>query len=288
MIAVPIYAAPGMRAVRSRLLQAACRPRFALANLRYHIGLEPSREEHVFVLGPPRSGTTLVRQMLLAHPLLTGPDRETYFFLRWNLSDFALEEIPPSEMAAIKEQSSTSIDLFDGIARWMKVARNARAFVEKTPQHALRFSFLRKCYPRSRFIFVCRDPRDGLLSLRRNPYAKLTADAYAELWRDCVVMRLEQADPARILDLRYEDLCAAPEPHLRRMMAFLGYEMVPEQLAPRHYSVTAYAQRPGHARLNREIASETVGEWRTKATAAEVHRFVQIAGRQLHALGYEA
>jgi Sulfotransferase family len=77
-----------------RLLRAARRPRFALENLRYHVGLRPSPESHIFVMGPPRSGTTLVRQMLLAHPLLTGPDRETYFFLRWNLYDFPSMRFP--------------------------------------------------------------------------------------------------------------------------------------------------------------------------------------------------
>jgi protein-tyrosine sulfotransferase len=271
------------------LLQAARRPRFVLRNLRYHVGLEPSPEEHVFVLGPPRSGTTLVRQMLLAHPLLTGPDKETFFFLRWNLSDFAVDEIPPDQMAEIRAHSPDSIRLFDGIASWMKNANGARGFVEKSPQHALRLSFLRRYFPRSRFIFVCRDPRDGFISARRNPHMRtMTADEYAKLWLDCVMTRLKQPDSARIFDLRYEDLCAAPERHLRSMMTFLGYDMVPEQLSPQRYSVTALSRRPGHARLNQAIGSDTVGAWRRALPTELKVRLERIAGPQMRVLRYSS
>jgi hypothetical protein len=243
----------------------------------------------VFVLGPPRSGTTLVRQMLLAHPLLTGPDRETYYFLRWNLSDFALDEVPSAQMAEIKAQSRTSISLFDAIARWMKTAHEACGFVEKSPHHALRLSFLLCYYPRSRFIFVYRDPRDSFIShWSCLAMKRMSADAYAELWRDCVARRLEQAGAAHIFDLSYEDLCAAPELHLRRLMAFVGYDMVPEQLTPRGYSVTSYARTSGHTRLNYPIGSDTVGEWRTRLTATQTRRFTEIAGLELRSLGYDA
>lgn len=276
-----------MRALSSKLLQAARRPGFVLRNLRYHVGLEPSQEEHVFVLGPPRSGTTLVRQMLLAHPLLTGPDRETFFFLRWNLSDFEVDEIPCSQMARIKARSPDSIRLFDGVARWMKVAAGARGFVEKSPQHALRLPFLRRYFPRSRFIFVCRDPRDGYLSAKRNPHTKsMDPDEYARLWRDCVMARLSEPGSTYIFDLRYEDLCAAPEQHLRCMMRFLGFDMVPEQLAPHRYSVTALARGPGHARLNQAIGSDTVGEWRLALASALKVQVERVAGPQMSALGY--
>ena len=287
MIAMPIRSVPAVRGTTSRLLTAARRPRFALRNLRYHVGLAPSPEQHVFVVGPPRSGTTLVRQMLLAHPLLTGPDRETYYFLRWNLSDFALDEIPPAEMAAIRAQSPDSIRLFDGIARWMKQDAGARGFVEKSPQHALRLSFLRHYFPQSRFVFVCRDPRDGFVSAGRNPdMRRMTADQYARLWLDCVRTRLAQPAATPIFDLRYEDLCAAPERHLRRMMTFLGYETTPEQLAPERYSRTALARRPGHARLNQAIGSDTVGAWRRALPAELKLRLERIAGPQMQALRY--
>lgn len=278
---------PRMQTIGSRLLNAARRPRFALHNLRYHIGLEPSPEEHVFVVGPPRSGTTLVRQMLLAHPLLTGPDKETFFFLRWNLRDFVLDEIPPSQMTLIKARSPDSIRLFDGIAKWLKNANGARGFVEKSPQHALRLSFLRRYFPRSWFIFVYRDPRDGFISAMRNPSMQgMSADRYAKLWRDCVRARLRQPHSARIFDLRYEDLCAAPERHLRRMMAFLGYDAVSEQLAPQRYCVTTLARSPGHARLNAPIGSDTVGQWRLALSTDLKARLERVVGPQMTALGY--
>ena len=169
----------------------------------------------------------------------------------------------------------------------MKAAAGARGFVEKSPQHALRLTFLRRYFPRSRFVFVYRDPRDGFLSAKRNPDTKsMSAEVYAELWRDCVAMRLEQTDSARIFDLRYEGLCAAPELHVRQMMAFLGYDMVAEQLAPQRYSRTAMARRPGHARLNRTIASDTIGEWRRGLETQLKLRLERIAAPQMSALGY--
>jgi Sulfotransferase domain len=99
-------------------------------------------------------------------------------------------------------------------------------------------------------------------------------------------MRLKMADPDNTLDLRYEDLCAAPEQHLRRMMTFLGYDMVPEQLDRQRYSATTYAQRPGHARLKQSIGSDTVGQWRVTLPKELQTQLERIAGPQMRALGY--
>lgn len=270
----------------ARLLKAARRPRFALENLRYHVGLRPSRQAHIFVLGPPRSGTTLVMRLLGSHSAVTGIDAETFFFLRWNLADY--DKLPIGAPDGWADGARTSIEIFDRMAALQKDLTGARYFLEKTPTHSLRFGFLRKHFPNARFVFVVRDGRDAFLSAQRNPRMQVRdLEGYARLWKRCVAARLRQREATNILDLKYEELCANPLSTLAATMEFLGESVEADQLAPPVYGNTAMRQNPGHKRLADEISPQTVGQWRSRLTAAEIRRFTEIAGPELQSQGYE-
>jgi hypothetical protein len=132
MLALPIGTAAQMQA--RRLLKAARRPRFLLQNLRYHVGLRPSPEAHIFVMGPPRSGTTLLMRLLSSHSSVTSIDVETNFFMRWNLLEYDMLRMG-SDFVTV---GTTSIEMFDRIAATQRIRVGARYFLEKTPELALR------------------------------------------------------------------------------------------------------------------------------------------------------
>jgi len=152
-----------------RIRKALTQPLWALRNARYNWIRTTSHASHIFVLGPPRSGTTLMQQILRAHPRLAGLDEETYFFFRRDYIGLRYPGIEPASLRHMVDSARDAIDLFDRIAEFVIKKNCATRFVEKTPHHALRLAFLQKYFPQAQFIFLVRDPRDGYLSALRNP-----------------------------------------------------------------------------------------------------------------------
>jgi hypothetical protein len=70
-----------------RLRNAFRAPSLLGRNVRFWWNSEVSSSEHIFVVGPPRSGTTLVKNVLRANMEVCGVDGETWFFLRTNYAD---------------------------------------------------------------------------------------------------------------------------------------------------------------------------------------------------------
>jgi protein-tyrosine sulfotransferase len=257
-------------------------------NFRYHFGLTRSPMDHIFVLGPPRSGTTLLKQIIWAHSEITGFDKETWFFLRWNIRDFRTSLIAPEQMQRMVSSAKTTVQLFDLIADELKQRCKAVRFVEKSPEHVLRLRFLKRYYPNAQFVFIVRDGRDGFLSARRNSRMVIKdLEGYARLWRKCVAARVREGHGVNLFDVRYEALCANPSEVIRDLMTFLDLPFQKEQITPDGYSHTVLKELAGHERLALSIGADTVGEWRTKLTASEVVLFNRIAGRELRLMGYE-
>jgi hypothetical protein len=281
------------RGLNWRRLQVLFRkPAVLIRNARFLFTSSTSEEEHIFVVGPPRSGTTLVKNILRGHPRIASIDDESFFFFRRNYYDFELSGIPEKKMETLVQRSRDSVHLFDLIAQRVKEASGAERFLEKTASHALRTGFLLEHFPRSKVVFTLRDVRDGFLSARRNPAYWSSLDSsdplrsYAENWRECAKKGLEHRMHERVRLLRYEDLCEEPDPQIQATMQFLGLSYEATQLHPTSYSQTEVSNQQGHERLKRSISSETVSQWKTRMDPGTEARLCKIAGRELHALGY--
>jgi hypothetical protein len=268
------------------------KPAVLIRNARFLFTTTSSEAEHIFVVGPPRSGTTLVKNVLRSHPRIASIDDESFFFFRRNYYDFELSGISDEAMANLVQRSRDPVHLFDLIAQRVKEASGAERFLEKTASHALRTGFLLEHFPRSKVVFTLRDVRDGFLSAHRNPTYWDSLDSsdplrsYAENWRECVKKGLEHQMHERVRLLRYEDLCREPEPQIRATMQFLGVSFKETQLHPTSYSQTEVSNQQGHERLQRSISAETVGQWKSRMAPETEARLCKIAARELHALGY--
>jgi len=274
-----------IRRISTRLRGAVTDPLSALRTLRYHVGLTPSQERHIFVVGPPRSGTSLVQQILVGHSTITSLDVETHFFLRWNLH--GLHRVPADVMKPFLSRGRSVIEVFDLLASDRKARDNALFFLEKTPTHALRLPFLVRYFPNSRIVFVVRDGRDGYLSAQRNPrFDTRSLDAYATLWAQCVRSYLN-VHSANVFALKYEELCQRPAQTVKALMTFLRLEIEDPQLCPTSVQRTMRRGLKGHERLSKPITPETVGMWRSALTPDMAHEFQRIAGRELRLMGYD-
>jgi len=228
----------------------------------------PLPQDPVFIVGYPRSGTTLLQRFLVMQPGFHSLPETHYFSVierRLHLGE--KEQIAPSELdvllQAVVEKMETR--LAEGEIRLLAMAAercrltSKMAFeflvsrlltpapprrklflgaswrwIEKTPSHA---NFLRRVlllYPRAQVIHVLRHPVPAILSRRRKfPFNRETPlERMAAAWHQMMgnVELSRRQFPGRILSLRYEDLVADADTGLRAVEAFLHAAFGPGRL----------------------------------------------------------
>jgi hypothetical protein len=212
-----------------------------------------------FVVGVGRSGTTLLRMMLDAHPQLAIPP-ETHFVnpliqasgrlrfnpaiacraivadqrRRWN--DFGLDEDELLARLEAVEPFNTS-DALRAFYRLYADKHEKPRWGDKTPDYVRKMKKIQKTLPEARFIHVIRDGRDAGLSQNTRVIKRgkepVPPREMARRWRKRIIKSREDAAaiPAdEYLEVRYEDLIADTEPVLRRICELVALEYDPVML----------------------------------------------------------
>lgn len=193
----------------------------------------------IFIVCAPRSGSTLLREILNRHPLL-HLTRESHFWAetssgRWcGSSMWRYFGCPPfgwlrlSPEAVLQRMSSHAVpsreEAFYSIMR-VDAARHGKVrFGDKTPMHILCVADLLQAFPGARVVHLVRDPRDVVASLARMPWASSSHLMNALLVSFSVRQALAADAEAggRLLHVKYEDLLASPEDTLRLLLEHIG------------------------------------------------------------------
>jgi hypothetical protein len=263
-----------------------------------------------FVVGAPRSGTTLVRAVLSAHPRIFVPP-ETKFFL-WHEPPRSadawpayLERLLASEDWAIQaldtEASRRRIDATDHDAKSvfltilsMHAEQTGKPRIgEKTTNHSRHVERLHVLFPAAKFIFVCRDPRDVIASQMGMPWQRWS---HLDRARKCSkimgeALRLERAMPAEIFTIvRYEALTRDPESEARRLCEFLGEDFDESMLRFHERPDTGINEREPDwiTRTMRPISANSVGSYSRRLAPRQVAGIERVFGPLLEKLGYTA
>jgi len=224
-----------------------------------------------FLVGFPRSGTTLLDQMLASHPQITTlEERDT-------LIDAAAELLQGSEaLARWPTLADTEVTRLRELY-WQRV-RGAlgdstlrRVFIDKQPLNAALLPLIHRLFPSARIILALRDPRDVLLSCYQQRFG-MNAAMYQLLRLDTAaayydaVMRLVSVTRARlplaVHVVKYEDVVGDFATTLRAVLAFLG---LPWHEAVRSYALTARQRSistPSAAQVVRPLYRSAQGRWR--------------------------
>lgn len=264
-----------------------------LRNRRRWTNPETSNIPVAFVLGPPRSGTTLLNRLLLNHSAIEGFPLQTNIFSPRSIYDLArFSHYADADTVTRALKQSRSIAGFFARLHELSFPQvpSGGYYLEKTPQHARYLGYILKHLPKAKVIFAVRDGRDTFCSGRSAqniPQAGSVA-GHARYFNSCIKpVRgfLDQSE--RILVVKYEEFTAAPEAGLTRIMNFLG--LPPEldvQLAPSDQKKDWRAAEKAFERLNQPITPATVGRWRKEMSPEEIAAYNKIAGGSLSLFGY--
>lgn len=216
----------------------------------------------IFVVGPPRSGTTLVASMLGAHPdIWCGPETQLYakfpdwLFrgLRWmpfwpwwvsmalrrvtlsdqkvtDLYDTSTREVVGRLRVLPRSSRSVLLALMEG--PWRKSGK--AVWAEKTPSHVEHLSRIMNDFPAAKVLFIVRDPRDSIPSMAQLPWCRPSLAARAWVWRaahESFLAWQKEASESTWTILRYEDLLNDPAGALSRTMDNLGLSYSAEMLS---------------------------------------------------------
>jgi tetratricopeptide (TPR) repeat protein len=225
---------------------------------------------HVFLLGFPRSGTTLLEQVLASHPDVEPlEERETlHEAQRAFLGD-------PSGLARLAAASEPELSALRA-AYWARVRAEGaepagKVFVDKHPLNTFRLPLILRLFPDAKILFARRDPRDVVLSCYRRRFA-MSGSAYQLLtlpgtagYYDAAMQLAERLEPAMAANthvVRHEALVEHFDAVVGEVCAFLGLEWSD---TVRNFADKAHDRAvatPSGAQLSRGLSAEGVGAWR--------------------------
>lgn len=277
-----------------------------------------------FVVGVGRSGTTLLRLMLDAHPDLAIPT-ETHF-LGALLSaepgaspDALIARITGSETwpnmgmtadalaaAVAAEEATTPAAVARAFYRLYAAQRGKTRWGDKTPPYRGLVPVIAAALPEALFVHIVRDGRDVALSYRGLWFGRGDdVEAQARFWVSEIERTRRFCEATDAVEIRYEDLVADPARVLTALCARLDlafdprmldyHRGAPERMAefvrpfgvPPTQEVTIERFLSIHALTAKEPDASRIGRWRTEMIPAEIQAYERIAGPLLADLGYE-
>lgn len=247
---------------------------------------------HVFVVGFPRSGTTLLEQVLAGHPDVVALEEAPTFADHY--AEFLASDDDCARLATL-----TAADADRWRERyWATVADHGvdvggRTFVDKAPAGTLYLPLVARLFPAARIVFAQRDPRDVVLSCLRNAfqmnamtYAFTTLAGTAACYDAVMAMAASYRRrlPLPVLDVRHEAFVADLPGQVARLTAFL--DLTPHG-AMRDVAATAArrdVRTPSARQVRAGVNARGVGRWR--ACAAELAPVRPILAPWVAAFGY--
>jgi hypothetical protein len=273
-----------------------------------------ARPPFPFIVACGRSGTTLVQAMLNAHPEMAippeahfllpvrdrvtrrggGVDLEGFVAILDRNRSFALWNVSAEEVQ--RALARTRPRDYPGAVRTLYAAYARRhdkgRYGDKTPKHVLNLPYLAEAFPEARFIHLVRDGRDVTCSFMARGIGPRDGVEGALRWKRAVATgRRDGArlGPDRYLEVRYEDLVADPEGHIKGIAEFIELDYDEVMLEYRG-QVDGMLPNPYLKDLHENVyrpPTEHLRDWRREMDPVEVAMFEVLAGDLLSELGYE-
>jgi len=270
-------------------------------------GIVDVSEGGFFIVGSARSGTTLLRLVLNAHPEVAVPPESRFITELWSGSReshaepllaaiaahtmFTAWDVP---IEAVREElggrsTAPYADVITAPHRAYARLNGKTRWGDKTPRYVEHIAFLSDLLPDARFIHLIRDGRNVALSYADVPFGPKTVAEAARLWADRVSAGIAGGRPLgdRYLEVRYERLVEDAKAQTKSICSFLSLEFDPGML---DYTERARAAvLPRASMYNPHVTERPMPKtrsWEHDMPDRHVMIFEAVAGDLLSELGY--
>ena len=261
-----------------------------------------------FIVGSARSGTTLLRLILNAHPQVAVPPESRFITELWtgreevevddfltSLGEHRLFRVWNITIDEVRRELGDAQrvpypDAVEAAYRAWARAKHKDCWGDKTPRYIENIPLLAKLWPEAKFVHQIRDGRNVVLSYADVPFGPKTLGKAADLWAKRVTAGLTEGrklGPERYLEIRYEEFVANPASQAKTLCDFLGIDFDPDML---DYAEKARTDiLPRAARYNPHVAEPpkaSLRAWEDQMPERDVAMFEAIAGDVLSMLEY--
>jgi len=273
--------------------------------------------EPIFIVGSPRSGTTLLSAMLGSHSrLYCGP--ETQFFNKiansklkkinsdddWyqkasnilceiTLSGQVVVELFGENQSSIvkylNDQPRNKKSLLESLCR-NNAHKNGKArWIEKTPNHILHLAEIRSMYPAAKIIRIMRDPRDSAKSMIDLPWTTESFIENSYLWKKWY----EQSEgflntDNQSLTVKFEDLLCKSQNVLTKICKFIGEDFEEGMLDTKASAKLVISKgEPWKNQVGQSLDTKKVATWKKKLDHEDINFADRFFKQVLSLYGYE-
>jgi tetratricopeptide (TPR) repeat protein len=249
---------------------------------------------HVFLVGFPRSGTTLLENVLASHPdVSTLEERDTLGDLtqQFLINEAGLKRLAGLPAEEIRQYRSAYWDR----VRKFGAATNGRIVVDKYPLTSMKLPLVAKLFPRAKILFAVRDPRDVVLSCFRRSFAMNTSmfefldiERAARFYDAVMTLCRVYRDKLGLdwLQVHNEFLIDDFESRAQEICAFIGVPWNDQMRDFAEHAKFRTIRTPSSIQVVRGINSESVGLWRQYTR--EMAPAIPILAPWVKAYGYES
>lgn len=274
-----------------------------------------------FIIGRPRSGTTLLRTMLDAHPNVRIPLENSKlvqlqkkysivktwgqkeldafyedFFRSYLKTMWRIDEKRIKERFTLIKNQQASFDTLIKICYSEYLSafpkEEIKIIGDKSPINSL---YQKKLYygsfKNARYIFLTRDPRDNIISIQNKGKNNWTKPILAHYWSESVrqYLHLTRKASAQIIHVKYEDLLLHTEKELQRICNFLSIPYS-ERMLEFYTRKEAYPDnyiKKWESTLFKPINKSHTDLWKTQMSAADIKKVEYHCGKMLDIIKYE-
>lgn len=254
---------------------------------RQSTAVEPGPQP-IFIVGMPRSGTTLLDRMLSRHSMVASAGEITDFMRQLR----CLTDVPPQgtkgTLAAIER--SVTVDMADLGAAYLAQtqwrAEGRAYFVDKLPANIRMVALIRQALPRARILHIVRDPMDVCFSNLSIMFGNASAYSYDQgdmahfhRQQERLVRHWQDTMPEAMLRVSYADLVHDPHCTFSGVLDYCGLPMEDACLHPERNS--SPVATPSGVQVREPIHMRGLGRWRRYASQlSELQRELDSTGTQ--------
>ena len=261
----------------------------------------------IFIVGCPRSGTKLIRDLLRSHPNITFPHESQFIPRLYRLYGDPVNEreavrlagtilgihwvrafdlpVSPSSFAGYRSYRAVVSRIF---GEWAAKEGKPR-WGDKTPQYVTEIPTLIEIFPSCKIIHIYRDGRDVALSFMKQWFGPGNVFSAASAWKRMVTKGRSDGARAgleRYLEISYERLLDNPGETMENVCAFIGEQFDEGMLTPNFIESGLNLSKPGGYGTKTEILRSNQGKWKREMAVGDRAIFESAAGGLLRELGY--